>query len=69
MHLFGLRDWYEKAKDREAVGPNNMINNSNSKKPIMHQIHWNNWKNIIEQKRNKKGGNNNFTLNRFAETD
>lgn len=43
MHLFGLKDWYKSSEAKQAVGPNDMMNNSHSRQPVMHQIHWNNW--------------------------
>lgn len=67
MHLFGLRDWYNRPEDRKAVGADDMMNNpSNSPKPIMHQIHWNNWNNAASGIR-QKSGNDNFILNREVE--
>lgn len=66
MHLFGLRDWYNSAEDQKTVGANDMMNNPNSPKPIMHQIHWNNWNNAATRIK-QKSGNDNFILNREVE--
>jgi RHS repeat-associated protein len=71
MHLFGLRDWYNNGKDQSAVGFFDMMNNhsSTNRSPILHQIHWSNWKNGIGQQRKQNGEMNNFILNRMVESD
>jgi RHS repeat-associated protein len=65
MHLFGLVDWYKSAEAKKAVGPNDMMNNSHSKQPIMHQTHWNSWGQDIKTRQQQQG--NNFILNHFVE--
>ncbi len=42
--------------------------NKKSETPIMHQVHWNNWKNyLLNQSQN--GQNSKFILNRFVEEE
>ena len=65
MHLFGLKDWYKSAEAKKVVGPNDMMNNSHSKQPIMHQTHWNSWGQDIKTRQQQQG--NNFILNHFVE--
>lgn len=67
MHLFGLRDWYETKADKEAVGYNDIMVYPDSKNPIMHQIHWNNWKDVIEKQRKEQNASGDFIINRSAE--
>ncbi|ACU61680.1 hypothetical protein [Chitinophaga pinensis] len=65
MHLFGLKDWYKNVTDQRVVGNDDMMNNSHSSSPIMHQIHWNNWGKDIKARQQQEG--NSFILNHFVE--
>lgn len=65
MHLFGLKDWYKRISDQNAVGPNDIMNRSNSTMPILHQVHWNNWLKDLSPRQQQQG--NNFILNHFVE--
>lgn len=67
MHLFGLRDWYNNDNDRKVVGDNDIMNQSYMPNPIMHQIHWNNWKMGVDKQRKGNGNLNKFILNRPVE--
>lgn len=68
MHLFGLRDWYNRPSDQKVVGANDIMNNSTpqNKKPIMHQIHWNSWGKAAHEQQ-QSTGKNNFISNRPVE--
>ena len=68
MHLFGLRDWYNRPSDQKAVGSNDIMNDGSpkNKQPIMHQTHWNNWGKAAHEQQ-QKIGKNNFNFNRPVE--
>jgi hypothetical protein len=67
MHLFGLKDWYKTEADKAYVGPNDMMNNAHSNKPIMHQTHWNSWRQAVMKESVLAQNPNQFILNRWAE--
>jgi RHS repeat-associated protein len=68
MHLFGLRDWYRQYTDVKQVGTNDIMVNStpSNTKPIMSQMHWNNWGKQAQEEKQRTGQNNSI-LNRFVE--
>jgi len=67
LHLFGLRDWYNRPEDKKAVGSYDIMNSPGyAPKLIMHQIHWNNWNNAATGIK-EKSGKSDFILNRPVE--
>lgn len=67
MHLFGLRDWYNNKSDRDAVGDNDIMNDAHKKNPVMHQIHWNNWRKAILNKSAAENDPSKFILDQPVE--
>ena len=67
MHLFGLKDWYKSAHAKSVVGPNDMMNNAHSSQPIMHQTHWNSWRQAVLLQSALSINPNQFILNRWAQ--